>query len=53
VAPRLIFHTDWASRDLVAIQYARWFYGDDARSATLSRERLDEQVLSIAGSMYF
>ena len=29
ISPRVIFRSDWQSRDQVVLQYSHFFYGDD------------------------
>jgi hypothetical protein len=34
VSPRLLFHTDWQSRDEIALQYSHFFYGSKVYART-------------------
>jgi len=56
VAARLVFKTDWQSRESVTLLYARWFYGPDSHpeaSANLAPDRIDDQLLSLNVSMWW
>lgn len=63
IAPRLIFHTDWQSRDQVVLQYSRWIYGSDTRvrdgypakedNASPRAVDPDEHMISLSASMWW
>jgi hypothetical protein len=56
IATRLVFKTDWQSREAVTLLYARWFYGPDSHpeaSANVAPERIDDQLLSLNVSMWW
>jgi len=59
ISPRVIFRTDWQSRDQVVLQYSRFIYGDDVvvRSGYPAREdptiAPDEHVVSLSASMWW
>jgi hypothetical protein len=40
LAPRLVFRTNWVTRETISIIYGKWFYGPTAtrRRAPLSRQ---------------
>lgn len=59
VSPRLIFHTDWQSRDLIVLQYSQWMYGSYTEvpegyppvpSFTAPK---DKQVISLSANMWW
>jgi hypothetical protein len=56
IAPRLIFKSDWNSRDTVSLIYGKWFYGPhshaEASSITPS-DRLDDQLLALNVQMWW
>jgi hypothetical protein len=56
LATRLVFKTDWQSRESVTLLYARWFYGPDSHpeaSASVAPDRIDDQLLSLNVSMWW
>ncbi len=53
VSPRLVFRTNWQSREQVYLQYAHWFYGDAVTSESRISEELDRDMVAISGSMWF
>ncbi|MCL2449294.1 MAG: hypothetical protein FWD17_10125, partial [Polyangiaceae bacterium] len=60
VAPRLVFKSDWTSRDTVSLIYGKWFYGPhthpEASSIIDSTEqgnRLDDQLFAINVQIYW
>ena len=58
ISPRVIFHSDWQSRDQVVLQYSRFIYGDNpiVRSGFPAVDdptlEPDEHMLSISASMW-
>lgn len=59
LSPRLLFHTDWQSRDLVVLQYSHWMYGSYTEvpvgyppepSFTAPK---DKHVLSLSANMWW
>jgi hypothetical protein len=57
IAPRLIFKSDWNSRDTVSLIYGKWFYGahshPEASSITPVDARLDDQLFAINAQMWW
>jgi hypothetical protein len=59
VKARLVFKTDWQSREAVQLIYARWFYGDHTHpeysslSNNLPLPRLDDQLIAINVNMWW
>ncbi len=59
VSPRLIFRSDWQSRDQVVLQYSKWFNGTDVvvRDGTppLPDPSIepDESVVSLSGTIWW
>lgn len=59
LSPRLIFRSNWKSRDQVTLQYSHWFNGDDVvvRSGTPAIDdpsvRPDEDVVSLSATMWW
>jgi hypothetical protein len=59
ISPRLIFRSNWQSRDQVVLQYSHWLYGDNpiVRSGYPAVDdptlEPDEQVLSLSASMWW
>ena len=59
ISPRVIFRSDWQSRDQVVLQYSHWLYGDDVivRSGypLVDDPSLepDEHSLSLSASMWW
>jgi hypothetical protein len=53
VAGRLVFKTDWQSRESIMLLYARWFYGDHTHpeysslTNNLPLPRLDDQLIAL------
>jgi hypothetical protein len=56
IAPRLIFKSDWNSRDTVSLIYGKWFYGPrshpEANSITPG-DRLDDQLFALNVQMWW
>jgi hypothetical protein len=56
VAPRLVFKSDWSSRDTVTLQYGKWFYGPHTHpeaSSVTPGDRLDDQLFALNAQMYW
>jgi hypothetical protein len=59
ISPRVIFRSDWQSRDQVVLQYSRFIYGDNVvvRSGYPAEEdptlEPDEHVVSLSASMWW
>lgn len=59
ISPRLIFRTDWNSRDQVVLQYSRWLNGSQVFIRTGSPPLEDptaipdEHMISLSGSMWW
>lgn len=59
VSPRLIFRSDWQSRDQVMLQYSNYSYGNEVFVRSGSPARLDrsidpdEHVVSLSASMWW
>jgi hypothetical protein len=58
-AGRLVFKTDWQSRESIMLLYARWFYGPNSHpeysslTPSLPLPRLDDQLIAINANMYW
>jgi hypothetical protein len=55
VAARLVFKTDWQSRENITLLYAKWFYGADTHNeySSVGPPRLDDQLISLNVNMWF
>ncbi len=59
LSPRLLFHTDWQSRDEFALQYSRFVYGSDVVVKTGSPpipdpgRSPDQDVFSLSGTFWW
>lgn len=64
LSPRLVFKSDWSSRDQVVLQYSRYLYGDEVAAAPMpgappaaegavSPTGPDEDVVSLTASMWW
>jgi hypothetical protein len=59
ISARLLFRTDWQSRDQIVLQYSHWFHGDEVYVRTGSPPALDptvnpdEHVVSLSASMWW
>ena len=59
VAGRLVFKTDWQSRESIMLLYARWFYGDHTHpeysslTNNLPLPRLDDQLIALNVNIYW
>jgi hypothetical protein len=56
IAPRLVFKSDWSSRDTVTLLYGRWFYGPHSHpeaSSIVTGDRLDDQLFAINAQIFW
>ena len=57
VAPRLVFRTNWVTREAITLIYAKWFYGPnthpDASSLVAPDGRLDDQLIALNVNMWW
>jgi hypothetical protein len=57
LATRLVFKTDWSSRETISLIYAKWFYGTDTHreysSGTFDFQRLDDQLIALNVNMWW
>ena len=57
LAPRVVFRTNWVSRETISIIYGRWFYGPDSHpelSSTVSRDvGLDKQLIAFNVNLWW
>jgi hypothetical protein len=59
VAARLVFKTDWQSRESIMLMYAKWFYGDNTHpeygsvTPSLPLPRLDDQLIAVNVNMWW
>lgn len=56
VAPRLVFKSDWNSRDTVNLIFGKWFYGRDTHpeaSSIVAGDRLDDKLFAINAQIYW
>jgi hypothetical protein len=55
IAPRLIFKSNWNSRENVTLMYARWFYGDHSHPefSSIIPPRLDDQLVALSANMWW
>jgi hypothetical protein len=55
LATRLVFKTDWASRETVSLIYARWFFGPHSHPeySVLLPDRLDDQLIALNVNMWW
>ncbi len=57
LAPRLVFKTDWQSREAVSLMYAKWFYGPrshpEASSSTEASGKIDDQLIALNVNMWW
>jgi hypothetical protein len=58
-AGRLVFKTDWQSRESIMLLYAKWFYGDNTHpeysvlTPSLPLPRLDDQLIAVNVNMWW
>jgi len=56
---RLVFKTDWQSREAIVLQYAKWFYGPHTHpdystiDNSLPLPRLDDQLFAVNVNMWW
>jgi hypothetical protein len=55
VAARVIFKTDWQSRENLTLLYAKWFYGEHSHPeySVLQRPWLDDQLIALNVNMWW
>ena len=56
IAPRLVFRTDWQSRETITLLYAKWFYGPRSHpeaSASMTPDKIDDQLLALNVNMWW
>jgi hypothetical protein len=56
VAPRILFKTDWNSRENITLGYVKWFFGKESHLDGLSQrsnELIDDQMFTLNFNMYF
>ena len=58
LAARLVFKTDWQSRESIMLLYAKWFYGPNTHPeatapSTLRLPRLDDQLIAVNVNMWW
>jgi hypothetical protein len=56
ISPRLVFKSDWGSRDTITLSYAKWFYGPHSHSDGSSvqpGDRLDDQLFALNVQMWW
>jgi hypothetical protein len=56
VAPRILFKTDWGSRENITLSYVKWFFGSESHLDGLSQrsnELIDDQMFTLNFNMWF
>jgi len=57
LAPRLMFRTNWVSRETISIIYGKWFYGPRSHGETGSTVSgdvgLDDQLIAFNVNMWW
>jgi hypothetical protein len=56
ISPRLVFKTDWGSRDTLSLVYGKWLYGPTSHpeaSTITPGDRLDDQLFAINVQMWW
>jgi hypothetical protein len=57
LAPRLVFKTNWMTRETITLLYGKWFYGSnthpDASSIVAPDGRLDDQLIALNVNMWW
>ena len=59
LAGRLVFKTDWQSRESIMLLYAKWFYGPNTHpeysslTSSLPLPRLDDQLIALNVNMWW
>jgi hypothetical protein len=55
VAPRLVFKSNWNSRENITLMYAKWLYGDHSHPeySTVIPPRLDDQVFALSANIWW
>jgi hypothetical protein len=56
IAPRILFKTDWGSRENITVSYVKWFFGPESHLDGLSQrsnEFIDDQMFTLNFNMWF
>lgn len=56
LAPRILFKTDWNSRENITLSYVKWFFGPESHLDGLSQrasELIDDQMFTLNFNMWF
>lgn len=56
IAPRILFKTDWGSRENISLSYVKWFFGPESHLDGLSNranELIDDEMFTLNFNMYF
>ncbi len=56
IASRLVFKTDWTSRETITLLYAKWFYGSHSHpegSLVMPGDRLDDQLFALNAQIWW
>lgn len=56
VAPRVLFKTDWNSRENITLSYVKWFFGPESHLDGLNNrasELIDDQMFTLNFNMWF
>ena len=55
LAPRLVFKTNWTSRENISVMYAKWFYGSHSHAeySAVLVPRLDDQLFALNVNMWW
>jgi hypothetical protein len=56
LAPRILFKTDWNSRENITLGYVKWFFGKESHLDGLSQrasELIDDQMFTLNFNMWF
>lgn len=56
VAPRILFKTDWGSRENITLGYVKWFFGPESHLDGLSQrsnELIDDEMFLLNFNMWF
>ena len=57
LAPRLVFRTNWVSRETISIIYGKWFYGPhshpEASSIVSGDVGFDDQLIAFNVNMWW
>jgi hypothetical protein len=56
IAPRLVFRSNWNSRDTITLLYAKWLYGSHSHpegSSVTPGDRLDDQLFALNAQIWW